>query len=375
MPAQEEETLLTQKNKLLFTPGPLTTSMSVKQAMLRDYGSRDSGFISIIQRIRAGLLELAGVRKGDYEAVLIQGSGTFGIESVISSVIPSAGRLLILVNGVYGERIARMAGIHHIAAHTLVWAENEWPDPAQVEAELGRGGYTHVAMIHSETTSGIINPLEDVGRSAAKYNCTFIVDAMSSFGAVPIDFQKCHIDILISSSNKCIEGVPGFSFVICRKDILEKSEGQARTLSLDLYAQWRGLEKDGQFRFTPPTHALAAFDQALHELKAEGGVTGRAERYRANFGSLRKGMREMGFSEYLPDEKQGYIISTYLYPQHPSFDFRVFYEKLNDRGFVIYPGKLTKADCFRIGNIGHIFRADIDALLAAIAEVKREMGF
>lgn len=363
-------------DKLLFTPGPLTTSLTVKQAMLRDFGSRDNYFISVIHEIRDGLLQLAGVKKEEgYETVLMQGSGTFGVEAVISCSVPANGKLLIVINGAYGERIAKMAKVHKIDFNTLVFEENQWPDAALVEEELKKGGYTNLAIIHSETTSGIINPLEPFGALAKKYNCVFIVDAMSSFGAVDVDFKKSNIDFLVSSSNKCIEGVPGFSFIICRKSELEKCEGQSRTLSLDVFAQWKGLEGDGQFRFTPPTHALVAFHTALNELKQEGGVKARGERYKTNFELLRKGMREMGFKEYLPNDKQGYIISTYFYPQSPAFDFKKFYEKLNDKGFIIYPGKLTKAYCFRVGNIGHIFPKDIEGLLTAITDVKKEMGF
>ncbi|MDB5284543.1 MAG: 2-aminoethylphosphonate/pyruvate transaminase [Bacteroidota bacterium] len=366
----------TAKDKLLFTPGPLTTSLTVKQAMLNDYGSRDIKFINIVKEIREQLLELAGLKQQEgYEAVLMQGSGTFGVESVISCAIPKDGRLLLLINGAYGERIARMVWIHSIGTSSLIFDEDQWPDEESVEEELKKGGFTHIAMIHGETTSGIINSLEPFGKLAKKYSCVFIVDAMSTFGAVPVDFKKCNIDFLVSSSNKCIEGVPGFSFILAKKDSLKKCENQSRTLSLDLFAQWQGLENGGQFRFTPPTHVLAAFHQALAELKQEGGVNARATRYRKNFEALRTGMRNLGFKEYLPSDKQGYIISTYYYPENPAFDFKVFYEKLNNRDFIIYPGKLTKASCFRIGNIGHLFPEDIDALLTAIAEVKQEMGF
>ena len=364
------------KDKLLFTPGPLTTSATLKQAMLNDYGSRDEKFINIVKEIREQLLDLAGLKQQEgYEAVLMQGSGTFGVESVISCAVPADGKLLIVINGAYGERIAKMAKVHRINFTTIVFDEDQWPDAAQVEAELKKGGCTHLAIIHSETTSGIINPLEPFGKLAHEHNCVFIVDAMSSFGAVPVDFKKCNIDFLVSSSNKCIEGVPGFSFILAKKDSLKKCEGQSRTLSLDLFAQWQGLENGGQFRFTPPTHVLAAFHQALKELKEEGGVNARAARYRNNFEILSAGMKALGFKEYLPADKQGYIISTYFYPENPAFDFKVFYEKLNNRDFIIYPGKLTKAFCFRIGNIGHLFPENINALLTAIGEVKGEMGF
>lgn len=365
-----------QPDKLLFTPGPLTTSHTVKEAMLRDFGSRDKIFIEKVLFIRNRLLDAAGESKQTgYETVIMQGSGTFGIESVISSALPANGHLLIIINGVYGERIAKMAAVHHIAHTKLVFAENEIPDVASIKKELEENkAITHVAMIHCETTTGIINPIEAVGKICAEFNKTYIVDAMSSFGAYPIQLSKCNIDYLISSSNKCIEGVPGFSFIIAKKDALVKCEGQARSLSLDLYAQWQGLENDGQFRFTPPTHSLLAFAQALQELEQEGGVAGRASRYKKNYDTLSAGMKELGFIEYLEPTNRGYIITCFHYPTHPTFNFKDFYTALSDRGFVIYPGKLSKVDCFRIGNIGRITDNDITNLLQAIKEIVTSWG-
>ena len=363
-------------DKLLFTPGPLTTSMSVKEAMLHDYGSRDLFFINLVKEIRESLLALGQVSKeSGYEAVIMQGSGTFGVESVISSVIPQKGNLLILINGAYGERIARIAAIHKIPYHSLAFEENSVPDLEQTEELLSTGEFTHVVIVHCETTTGIFNPIESFGTLCKKYGVQYIVDSMSAFGAVPLDIAANHIDFLISSSNKCIEGVPGFSFILAKKQKLIACKGQADTLVLDLYAQWQGLENDGQFRFTPPVHALLAFKQALVEIETEGGVAGRSKRYQENFQVLKKGMAELGFSEYLTPELQGYIINTYHYPSHASFDFTIFYQKLNSRGFVIYPGKLSKANCFRIGNIGRIFPSDVENLLNAIKEVRLEMGF
>jgi len=219
-----------------------------------------------------------------------------------------------------------------------------------------------------------MNPIEAIGGIVHRAGRVFFVDAMSSFGAVPMDLARCHIDYLVSSANKCIEGVPGFSFILARKEPFLKTEGYARSLSLDLFGQWKGLESNGQFRFTPPTHAILAFQQALLELEAEGGVEGRAERYQKNYQTLTAGMSGMGFQEYLPRERQGYIITSYLYPEHPEFSFEEFYHRLNQRDQVIYPGKVSNANCFRIGNIGRIFEADIRALLAAIREVIDEMG-
>jgi 2-aminoethylphosphonate-pyruvate transaminase len=363
-------------DKLLFTPGPLSTSITVKEAMLHDYGSRDELFILLIKDIRKSLLSLGNVSKEiGYEAVIMQGSGTFGVESVISSAISKTGNLLIIINGAYGERIAKIAGIHHIPFTSLICAEDELPNLEKAEHLLMSGEFTHMIIVHCETTTGILNPIESFGLLSKKYGVKYIVDSMSAFGAVPLDLVNCNIDFLISSSNKCIEGVPGFSFILAKTESLNSCKNQADSLVLDLYAQWQGLETDGQFRFTPPIHSLLAFSQALKELEEEGGVEGRAIRYHANFITLKEGMIKLGFSEYLKEDLQGYIINTYYYPENPAFDFKIFYQKLNQRGYVIYPGKLSKANCFRIGNIGRIFTEDISNLLIALEEVKLEMGF
>lgn len=362
-------------DKRLFTPGPLSTSLTVKQAMLRDLGSRDEEFIAIVKQIRSELLKLAHTSEKDgYEAVLMQGSGTFGVESVISSVIGTEDQLLILVNGAYGERIVKMAAVHRIPHLVLAFEENEVVDPKRVKQFLeANPSITHVACIHSETTTGLFNPIAEIGALCNQLNKVFIVDAMSSFGGVDMDIRALHIDFLVSSSNKCIEGVPGFSFVLCRNTALVGSEGKARSLSLDLYDQWKGLEKNGQFRFTPPTHSLLAFYQALKELEKEGGVQARTARYKKNKALLDAGMQALGFTYYLKPEIQGHIISSFLYPADPAFNFGEFYQRLSDRGLVIYPGKLSLMDAFRIGNIGHLFPEDIQALLNAIREVLAEM--
>jgi 2-aminoethylphosphonate-pyruvate transaminase len=358
-------------NKLLFTPGPLTTSEGVKTAMLRDAGSRDGEFIAVVREIRNRLLAIGGAAPGGgHECVLMQGSGTFAIESVISSAIPAGGRLLVLVNGAYGRRIAQMARIHGIAVETLEEAENRKIAPEHVAERLAAApGTTHVAAVHCETTTGILNPIERIGAVVAQAGAAYIVDAMSSFGAIPIDLAAANADFLISSANKCIEGVPGFGFILARRAPLMAAKGLARTLSLDLYAQWAGLEGDGQFRFTPPTHALLAFHQALMELEAEGGVPGRAARYRRNHAALAAGMAAMGFEPYLAAEDQSYIITTYRYPAHPEFRFEAFYTQLSELGFLIYPGKLSQEPCFRIGTIGRLHENDIERLLAAIGSV------
>ena len=363
------------KDKALFTPGPLTTSRTVKQAMLRDLGSRDIEFITLIKDIRQRLLELGDVVDKGYEAILMQGSGTFGLESVLSSTVAPGAEVLVIINGAYGKRIAKIASVLKIDTTTLNYPEDSLPDLQEIATTLADDQtITHVAIVHCETTTGIINPIQEVGEIAHRFDKRYFVDAMSSFGAIPIDLQECRIDYLVSSANKCIEGVPGFSFVLAQRDALFATEGYARSLSLDLLDQLRGFEKNEQFRFTPPTHALLAFHQALTELEQEGGVTGRAERYRTNYQILHAGMRTIGFREYLRPEYQGYIISSFYYPDHKNFTFEEFYQRLNEKGYVIYPGKVSDADCFRIGNIGRIFPSDVKNLLSAIGKTLKEMG-
>jgi 2-aminoethylphosphonate-pyruvate transaminase len=360
----------TVQDKLLFTPGPLTTAMPVKEAMLTDLGSRDRFFVDIVKDVRSRLLKLAGVTDGDYAAVLLQGPGTYGLEAVASSAVPKDGHLLLIINGAYGHRMAAIADIHNIRTTRMCYPENEWPDINEIRKALDTdAGITHIAVVHSETTTGIINDIEAIGQLAKQYGKIYMVDAMSSFGAVPVDFKHSGIDFLVSSSNKCIESVPGFTFIICRKTSLEQCKGRSRTLSFDLYAQWQGLEQNGQFRFTPPTHTILAFHKALRLLEEEGGIAARAKRYESNHRTLVQGMREMGFAAFLDDEKQGYIITSFLYPEK-NFDFVDFYKKLNEMGFVIYPGKLSQADCFRIGHIGQIFPDDTKRLLAAIKKIR-----
>jgi 2-aminoethylphosphonate-pyruvate transaminase len=361
--------------KLLFTPGPLSTSETVKEAMLRDLGSRDKEFLSVVSYIRRRLLELGSVADGSYEAVLMQGSGTFAVESVLSSIIPRCGKLLVAINGAYGHRMAKIAKVLGISCESIVFDEVTPVETKRVHAALAEDrAITHVGMIHCETSTGILNRVAELGHTVSNMGRVFIVDAMSSFGGIPIDLAANKIDFLISSANKCIQGVPGFAFVLARRDLLEAAADCARSLSLDLLAQWKGLERDGQFRFTPPTHALLAFSQALKELEAEGGVEGRDARYAANRQTLMNGMTALGFCAYLAPEHQSHIITSFRFPAHPHFDFSAFYDRLSELGFVIYPGKVSDADCFRIGTIGHIFPQDLRALVSAIGRVLGEMG-
>jgi len=361
---------------LLFTPGPLTTSESTKQAMLHDAGSRDRAFIATIREVRQKLLSIAGVAAAEYEVIPMQGSGTFGIEAVLSSCVPASGKLLVAVNGAYGRRMVDIARRLGIPVVPMEGRECLPVDPRAIEEALAADfGITHVSVIHCETTTGMINPVEEIGSIARGFGVPVIVDAMSSFGAVPLDLHRANSAYVVSSANKCLEGVPGFSFIIARRADLLASEGSARSVALELHAQWRGLDRDGQFRFTPPTHVILAFAQALREFDAEGGVPGRAARYAANRETLRSGMRRLGFREYLAPEFQSYIITSFLYPDVRPFDFEEFYSKLGERGLTIYPGKVSGTDCFRIGTIGRLFPRDFEVLSTATAEVLAEMGF
>ncbi len=364
------------RDRLLLTPGPLSTSRTVKLAMQRDLGSRDGEFLEIVHSVRESLLKVAGVsRARGYEAVLMQGSGTFAVESVISSVVPRTGKLLVVTNGAYGRRLGDIAKVHGISAEEVAYPENVRAQPDDVARTLSTDHtISHVACVHCETTSGIMNPVREIGQVVSRAGRRYLVDSMSAFGAVPLDLEASHVDYLVASANKCIEGVPGFAFVICRRDALLESKPHARTLSLDLFGQWDGFERTGQFRFTPPTHSILAFQRALEELELEGGVTGRARRYEANHRCLITGMREIGFQEYVPSDRQGHVITSFLFPAHPNFDFDQFYGNLRDKGFVIYPGKVTDAHCFRVGTIGRIFEADIRVFLVVVRATLREMG-
>ena len=344
--------------------------------MLRDFGSRDAAFIDAVRLVRERLLALVGTsqQKG-FEAVLMQGSGTFGLESVLSSTVPAEGRVLIVANGAYGERMVRMAEVHGIDARVLRCPEDACPEAGPVREVLAKDpGITHVFIVHCETTTGILNPIEEIGAVVREAGRLYFVDAMSSLGAIPVDPDRAGVDFLVSSSNKCLEGVPGFSVVLARRSALVATEGAARTLSLDLHAQWRGLEANGQFRFTPPTHAIIALAEALAALEDEGGIAGRAARYSANHTRLVKGMRKLGFRTYVPRALQSYIITSFHYPEDPCFEFSAFYSLLNQQGFVIYPGKVSHADCFRIGTIGQVFPDDVGRLLEGIGHTLRELG-
>ena len=364
---------------LLLTPGPLTTTRTVRESMMQEYSTWDVDYNGIVQSIRTRLVELAtgdAANPDTHTAVLMPGSGTFTVESVVGSVIPSDGKLLVLNNGAYRARITTIARMLKVEAVELGQAEIEPTDLGQVEQMLaGDTAITHVAMVHCETTTGMLNPVEAVGEIVRRLGRVFILDAMSSFGGIPMSMELTGAHYLISSANKCIQGVPGFGFVVADRAMLEATEGWSRSHSLDLFDQWRVMETNGgKWRFTSPTHVVSAFARALDELKDEGGIEARHTRYVANQKTMVKGMRALGFRTLLGDDLQSPIITSFYYPDDAEFEFQKFYDALKSRGFVIYPGKVSHAQCFRIGSIGDVQPEDMTGLVGRISEVIDELG-
>lgn len=357
---------------LLLTPGPLSTTATVRAAMLQDSCTWDADYnLGVVEPIRRELVRLATgpEYESDYSAVLLQGSGSYVVESVLGSAIGSDECLLIINNGAYGARMGEMARCLGLRHHELDCGETTRPEPAAIDAMLVRHPeITHLAMVHCETTTGMLNPLDEVAGLCQRRGIRLIVDAMSSFGGIPIDMGRLGIEFLISSANKCIQGVPGFGFVIARRAALTACVGRARSVSLDLHAQWQTMEQQGgKWRFTSPTHTVLAFAQALRELEDEGGIAARHQRYGENQRTLVAGMAELGFAPLLPEKWQSPIITAFYSPAHPDYRFVDFYQRLKAQGFVIYPGKVSQADCFRIGNIGDVTPERVRELLAAMA--------
>ena len=358
---------------LLLTPGPLTTSQSVKQVMVHDWGSRDATFLKINQTVLESLPQIAHA-KDSFVTVPVQGSGTFAVEAMLTSFVPPKGKVLLLINGAYGHRAKKILDIARRRSVVYETPEDTPPDLKKVETLLKRkSSITHRFVVHCETTSGIVNPIAAIGDLAKRYGKIYLVDSMSAFGALPLDAEAIHADAIAASSNKCIEGVPGLGFVLARKALMPSLKGNATTLVLDLHDQWQNFEKTGQYRFTPPIHVIVSFHQALTEFFEEGGQTGRGARYQDNCNTLVDGMRALGFRTLLPDALQAPIIITFHMPKNKGFVFQTFYDGLKDRGFVIYPGKLTVADSFRIGCIGRLYPKDMQSAVAAVRDVLADM--
>jgi 2-aminoethylphosphonate-pyruvate transaminase len=359
---------------LLLTPGPLTTGKRVKEVMVHDWGSRDAAFLAINTEVLARLPEIVN-GGADYVTVPMQGSGTFAVEAMLTTFVPPGGTVLMLINGAYGHRAKKILGIARRDVIVHETPEDTPPDLAKVEHILeATPAITHIFTVHCETTSGILNPIAEIGALAQKYRKSYLIDSMSAFGALALDANAIKPDAIAASSNKCIEGVPGLGFVIARREALEKTAGNATTLVLDLHDQWQNFEKTGQYRFTPPIHVIVSFHQALTEFFAEGGQPGRGKRYAENCRVLIEGMRALGFEPLLSHNLQAPIIVTFRMPADPKFAFQEFYDRLKDRGYVIYPGKLTVADSFRIGCIGRLYPDHMRGALGAIRDILGEMG-
>ena len=361
-------------DKKLLTPGPLTTSFSTKEAMLHDWGSRDQKFIDLNQSIRDSLVKLID-GKNTYQCVPMQGSGTFAVESMISSLTTKDSNILILINGAYGQRMKKMCD--YLNRNTIEYEvpEHETHNLNKLEEIIDQNKrLTHVFAVYCETTSGILNPINEIANLVKNKKLSLFIDAMSAFGALPLSSKNITFDAVAASSNKCLEGVPGVGFILVKNNVIENAKGNSHSLSLDLYDQWQAMEKNKQWRFTPPTHVLAAFSQAIKEHEKEGGVDGRYKRYKKNCQIICNGMKELGFEQLLPDELQAPIIITFKQPKDSNFNFQKFYNALSEKNFLIYPGKLTVAETFRVGCIGNLNENDMKETVLAVKEVVNELA-
>jgi 2-aminoethylphosphonate-pyruvate transaminase len=359
---------------ILLTPGPLTTSLRTKQAMLNDWGSWDAAFNSITASLRRDLVDIVG--GGDeYTCVPLQGSGTFSVEAAIGTVVPRDGKVLVPNNGAYCARIVKICRYLGRAVVDLPVPEDQPTTGAIVDAALAADpGITHVAQVHCETGAGVLNELSSIAQVCARRGKGLIVDAMSSFAAIPIDVASVPFDALVAASGKCLEGVPGMGFVIVRKAVLEARAGNAHSLAMDLHDQYVYMEKTTQWRYTPPTHVVAALRTAVDQFKEEGGQPARLARYTRNCETLVGGMAELGFRTFLSPAVQAPIIVTFHAPADPAYQFKSFYERTRERGYILYPGKLTQVETFRVGCIGAIDANEMRNVVSAVAQTLRDMG-
>jgi 2-aminoethylphosphonate-pyruvate transaminase len=359
---------------ILLTPGPLTTSDRTRNAMLRDWGSWDSDFNRITARIRERVLDIVH-GKGTHECVPMQGSGTFSVEAAVGTLVPRDGHVLVPSNGAYCQRLARICRVLGRKVTTIDYTEDRQVQPDDVERALAADpSITHVAVVHCETGAGVLNPLHEIALVAARHGCGLIIDAMSSFGAIEIDARKTPFDAVIAASGKCLEGVPGMGFVVVRRSTLEKCEGHCHSLSMDLYDQWVYMEKTTQWRFTPPTHVVAALDEAIAQYIEEGGLAARGGRYARNCKALVDGLAALGLRSFLDQSIQAPIIVTFHAPDDANYDFKTFYQEVKKRGYILYPGKLTQVETFRVGCMGHFGEAGIPGAVEAIGQTLKAMG-
>lgn len=361
-------------DRILLTPGPLTTSLQTKLAMLRDWGSWDAEFNAVTARVRQSLLRIV-YGEDSHVVVPLQGSGTFSVEAAVATVVPRGGHVLVLDNGAYCKRAAKLTTMMDRRCTVMPFTDHEPVSPVALRAKLGGdASISHVVLIHCETGAGVLNPLPEIAAVCAEFGRGLIIDAMSSFAALEIDARHTRFDALIAASGKCLEGVPGMGFVFIRKAILDGCAGNSQSLAMDLHDQYLYMEKTGQWRFTPPTHVVVALAEAISQFEAEGGQPARLARYTRNYETLVGGMRALGFKPFLDPSVQAPIIVTFHAPAHPNYDFKRFYEAAKARGFILYPGKLTQVETFRVGCIGAITPTEIEQAVHAVALALRELG-
>jgi 2-aminoethylphosphonate-pyruvate transaminase len=359
---------------LLLTPGPVSTSAATKSAMLRDRASGGVEFQEDIAFARGYLVGLVH-GAGTYTAVPLPGSATYANEAVIAGLVPAGGKLLIFSNGVYGDRLIEIA-CHLGKAHSVLRTPPFIP-PTEAEFDAAFAAdpaVTHLFMVHCETSTGVLNPVDAAAASCRRYSKGLLIDAVASFGAIELDARALMFDALTISSNKCMEGVPGVGWTIVHKQVLESAKGVAASLSLDLWDQNQHMDRTQAFRFTPPTQVVAAFAQACREHAAEGGTPARRARYQRNWRRLIDGMRQMGFVSVVPDVDASPIVATFHNPAHPNFNFEKLFDGMKRRGFIIFPGRLALANTFRIGCMGAVTEDDIAEAMQAVAETMVEMG-
>jgi len=362
------------RDKILLTPGPLTTTLRTKLAMLKDWGSWDADFNAVTASVRKSLLKI--IHGGPSHVVVpLQGSGTFSVEAAVASVVPQSGHVLVLDNGAYCKRAARLTTLMGRRCTVMPFDEAQPVSAPHLEQQLQADpSITHVILIHCETGAGVLNPLQAIADVCERHGKGLIVDAMSSFGALPIDARTTRFDALVAASGKCLEGVPGMGFVFIRKAILEACAGQSQSLAMDLYDQYTYMEKTTQWRFTPPTHVVVALHEAIAQFEAEGGQPARLARYTRNYETLVRGMAVLGFRPFLEPAVQAPIIVTFHAPGDPKYDFKTFYTGARARGFILYPGKLTTVETFRVGCIGAIGPDEMEQAVHAVALTLQDMG-
>lgn len=362
------------RDRILLTPGPLTTTLRTKLAMLRDWGSWDADFNAQTAELRRQLLAIVHGQE-THVVVPLQGSGTFSVEAAVATVVPRDGHVLVLDNGAYCKRFGRLATLMGRRTTIAQRAEDEAVSADELDALLKNDpSITHVGLIHCETGTGVLNPLQAVSDVCARHGKGLIVDAMSSFGALEIDTRKVQFDALVAASGKCLEGVPGMGFVFIRKAVLDRCAGNSHSLAMDLHDQHVYMEKTGQWRFTPPTHVMVALVEAVRQFVEEGGQPARLARYADNCRTLVDGMGALGFKPFLRPALQAPIIVTFHAPADPRYAFKAFYDAAKARGFILYPGKLTQLETFRVGCIGAIGRNEMRQAVDAVADTLREMG-